>query len=258
MLLRYLENLGLSEGEAKIYLAALELGESTVARIAKKAGIGRTTAYPFLEGLEKKGLLSVGKRGKRASYLAEDPKRLRDHIAERGRLIERVLPELLSVANVVDRKPNIRYFENREGIFDIYRETLDYPKSEILMWMSDAGVWYDDESFWKDIYIPARIEKRIALRAILPLTEKTAVFGADNAQSLRQTRLDPAGGIESDIMLFGGRFVAVISFGEIIGLIIESAQFYNTLKAIFMVHWQTLARAKNTPTAPQDPEADLV
>ena len=35
---------GLSENEAGIYLAALELGETTVSRLSKKAGIKRLSA----------------------------------------------------------------------------------------------------------------------------------------------------------------------------------------------------------------------
>lgn len=41
MLERVLEKFGLSEKEAKIYLATLELGQATVQQIAKKAGLVR-------------------------------------------------------------------------------------------------------------------------------------------------------------------------------------------------------------------------
>ena len=54
-----LQDAGLSETEAKIYLAALELGQTSVSRIARKSGIKRTTIYLSLENLMEKGLRLV-------------------------------------------------------------------------------------------------------------------------------------------------------------------------------------------------------
>ncbi|MBI2590251.1 TrmB family transcriptional regulator, partial [Candidatus Berkelbacteria bacterium] len=52
--MRELEELGFSENEARIYAANLELGPSTVADIARKAGVNRTTGYNILEVLVAK------------------------------------------------------------------------------------------------------------------------------------------------------------------------------------------------------------
>ena len=58
MLVSDLEQLGLSEEEAKVYLAVLELGGSYVSAIAKKAGIHRVSCYHTLDNLKKKGVIS--------------------------------------------------------------------------------------------------------------------------------------------------------------------------------------------------------
>ena len=47
-----LEQIGLDPKEAKVYLAMLELGETTVARIAQKSKIKRTTAYDLVDSLK--------------------------------------------------------------------------------------------------------------------------------------------------------------------------------------------------------------
>ena len=49
-----LKNFGLSEKEAKIYLALLELEAATVFETAKQSGINRSSAYVVLEALQKK------------------------------------------------------------------------------------------------------------------------------------------------------------------------------------------------------------
>lgn len=46
-----LNSLGLSPNEAKVYLAALEMGTASAQDIAHKAGVIRTTGYSVLERL---------------------------------------------------------------------------------------------------------------------------------------------------------------------------------------------------------------
>ncbi|OGF20302.1 hypothetical protein A2Y83_02925 [Candidatus Falkowbacteria bacterium RBG_13_39_14] len=57
--------LGFNEKEAKIYLAALELGETVIQRISKKSGVNRTSAYHVIARLKEKGLMrTITKRKK--------------------------------------------------------------------------------------------------------------------------------------------------------------------------------------------------
>jgi predicted DNA-binding transcriptional regulator len=240
MLTDQLKKIGFSDGEARIYIAALELGETSVARIAKKAAVERTTAYGFLEALKKRGLISVSHHGKKTLYSAESPKKLRSEIEEKERFIDALLPELLSIANVLDKKPKVRFFDSREGIYDIYRETLRFEGVPIHIWMSSP--WFDDERFWRDFYMPARIEKKIGIWAILPRNEETIPFAKEDAASLRQTRMTAGNDFTSDILLYGNRNVAIISFSEMTALAIESRPLYDTLRFVFQSHWDSLDR----------------
>src|SRR3989338_6412357 len=75
-LVKILEDLGLSEKEAKVYLASLELGESAPAEIAKHAGINRDTTYVIAEKLVKDGLMSQLEKDKKTYFMAENPEQL--------------------------------------------------------------------------------------------------------------------------------------------------------------------------------------
>lgn len=230
--------LGFTKGEAETYVATLELGETTVARIAQKAKLERTTVYSFLTTLKKRGLISLSKRGKKTVYSAENPKKLRAENEEKGKFIEALLPGLLSISNAIDKKPTIRYFDTKEGIYDIFRETLNYPDQILTMWLSDP--WYDNESFWREFYMPSRIEKKIAIRAIVPKTPVTIPFVKDDSKSLRETRMTNNEDITTDIVLYGRRNIAIISFEESIGLVIESKKLFDTLHSVFKAHWESI------------------
>ena len=56
--IKALENLGLSNVEAKVYLALLEVGSVVANKIAEQSGIHRRTVYDALETLIEKGLVS--------------------------------------------------------------------------------------------------------------------------------------------------------------------------------------------------------
>ena len=53
-----LVNLGLTEGEAKVYTALLGTGSSTVGPIVKASGVASSNIYDILERLIEKGLVS--------------------------------------------------------------------------------------------------------------------------------------------------------------------------------------------------------
>ena len=53
-----LKDAGLTDGEAKVYLALLELGSSTTGPIIHKSKIAKSIVYQILEKLMQKGLVS--------------------------------------------------------------------------------------------------------------------------------------------------------------------------------------------------------
>lgn len=241
MIIEELFNLGLTENEAKTYLAALELGESTIIRIAKKSGVKRTTTYLSVESLKEKGFLSEIKKKKKKFFYAEDPRILQEKIEERKNAINRIVPQLLSIANFMDKKPKITFYEGLEGIKDVYRDTLRYPNKEMSAWVSEEAFHALDQNFI-NYYVPERVNKKIWVRVIAPNTEEIREYKKQEEKSLRQTKLIDAKNfpIKVEIDLYGSNKIGIMAFEEKIGLIIESEKIYTTLKSIFEMNWSSL------------------
>jgi sugar-specific transcriptional regulator TrmB len=55
-IVRELTKLGLSEKEAKVYIAGLELGKATILELSKKAEVKRGTCYEIVMNLSNLGL----------------------------------------------------------------------------------------------------------------------------------------------------------------------------------------------------------
>lgn len=243
MLEKDLEKLGLDEKESKVYLALLELGEANIQRIAKKSGVKRTTVYDIIESLKEKGLLSSVTRHKKILYSAEDPRTLEEKLEEKKHTLRRILPELLSIANALDKKPRIRFFEGIEGIKEVYKDALGYSDQEMLAWVSPTVAGNFDMQFLDEYYLPKRVAKKIWVRAIAPDEPFMQKYKGLDEKSLRKTKLVSASlfPIEVEINLYGKNKIAVMSFSEKIGLIIESQKIFTTLKSIFEMNWNSIA-----------------
>jgi len=242
MILNKLQNYGLNEKEAKVYLAALELGETNIQRLSKKSKIKRTTIYDVVDSLKDKGLLASILKNKHRYYLASDPRELEQKLEERKLSIKAILPELLSIANIIDKKPKIKFYEGIEGIKEIYLDTLKYPDSPIWAWVTDEIFGLMDDEFI-DYYLSQRIKKKIWAYVIASDTPKIRTYKSLDNKFLRQTRLVRAENfnIEVEIDLYGQNRIGIMAFGERVGLIIESQKLFNTLKSIFNVNWDSLA-----------------
>ena len=120
---KYLEDLGLTEKEAKVYLSLLQVDNDSVLDLAEKTKINRTTIYPVLESLSKKGLISEVKVDKKVRFQAEPPERLETYVErqkivleEHAKRLKDVIPQLKSVRRESGERPMIKYFAGRDGV----------------------------------------------------------------------------------------------------------------------------------------------
>lgn len=242
MLLKDLEKLNLKNKEAKIYLSLLELGEANMQRICDKAKIKRTTAYGVFKSLKEKGLISTTKKNKKNFYYAENPRKIGHNIDEKKYIFNNVLPELLSLANMMGKKPVIKSFEGTEGVVEVYRDTLKFPNQELLAWVSSEVMHFPETDYLNNHYISNRVKNKIFARVIAPDDKIMREYKLKDEKSLRYTKLVSSDkfNFSVEINLYGTCSIGVMSFREEIGLIIESKQIYDTLKNIFEMNWELL------------------
>jgi len=238
MLQNELQKLGLTESESKVYLAALELGETNISRLAKKSGVKRTTTYLIVETLKDKGLVSSIKKKNKIVFFAENPRTLEGLLEEKKETLGRIMPQLLSFTNLIDNKPQIRYFEGAGGIKEIFKDSLRYPGQELCIWYSESFM-KEFDSFFKDYYIPKRKEKKIFVRGILPDNVAIREYIQGDTSQLRKSKLFPESlyHINIEVIIYGRDQVGIASYDEHFALIIQSPAIHKSLKSIFETMW---------------------
>ena len=129
---KYLLSLGLSEKEIRVYTSTLELSESSIIDISKKSKVNRTTIYPIIESLREKGLISMVQKGKKQTFYAESPEKLKLYVDSKIRELENkkeglniIIKQLSAIENRRSDKPVVRFYEGNEGINTMLEEFLE-------------------------------------------------------------------------------------------------------------------------------------
>jgi sugar-specific transcriptional regulator TrmB len=240
---RELTNLGLADKEAKVYLAALELGKAPVQKIAQKAEVNRATTYVIIEALMKKGLMSSALEDKKQFFFAESPEKLtllfREEemsIQRKKEYLDKLMPELRSMKELQKEKPVVRFYSGKEGLITMAEEFVVVPHDEKarMIFSNDLlnNIFSKDELF---NLRKKRLKQNIKAKAII--NDDANAYSSDTVSVKLPSNKYP---ITSDIALFGDRVRIATQKGQLAGLIIDNKEIANTLKILFDLAWEYL------------------
>lgn len=247
-----LKKIGLSDNEAKVYLALLELGSATVQQIAQKAEVNRPTTYVQLESLMKDGLVTFfekspnNKKYKPKTYFrAEDPEYLqkligreKNQINERERELTSVLPELGRLFASFGERPRVRFFDGVEGLKTMDEECLK-TKNKLIegaMSLDDVEKIFPPET---DNYPERRIKKGIRTRGIYT-SSRGPVLKASDQKMLRETRFVPIDKypFACDINIYDDTVSLASVRKKPFGVLIENKEIADSLRSLLKLAWE--------------------
>jgi HTH-type transcriptional regulator, sugar sensing transcriptional regulator len=147
MLKNDLQKIGLTEKEAMVYLASLELGESSVQKIAQKAKVNRATTYVILEQLLAKGVVASVEQGSKRFFVATGPYALKqvirqqsEEISDKKAKLEKLFPKLKKVHNTLPNRAVVRYYEGKEALQSVRELSLEAKSKQIHTFYSEEAI----------------------------------------------------------------------------------------------------------------------
>ncbi len=240
-----LEKMGFDPKETAVYLALLELGQTNIARIAQKSKVKRTTVYDVLSSLKEKGLVGKTISKGKTYYFAEDPRVIESFLKNKLNTLSKIMPELLSVANFLDHKPKIKFYEGEGGIHDVYEETVRIKDDNFYGWYASEFLTGLTKEYY-EYYVQKRVKQNIIVHGIAPDIPELIKYNKESGSPLREIRFVDREKfdykINVSIILFAKRKIAIIAHKEEIAIIIESEQIYTALLSIFKFMWSVLGR----------------
>lgn len=239
-----LEKIGLSQKQAYVYLALLDLGEANMTDIAKKARMKRPTVYLIIEELEMLGLAASVLKGKKKIYSAAHPKRLSELTKFRANQVEESMPELLARYGKDSEKPKVQMFEGADGVGKAYQEAYTYLSTK------EEGLWLGNITYLKERFPEVLRVYNKMIKELKNPKIRELIYGGDQAREWvddMQATLSPHHKIKytpetnfgfTDQLIIGNKII-FFSFGEkVFVLIVENKELAQTQRALFEMAWK--------------------
>lgn len=252
-----IEDLGLSNKEARVYVANLMLGSSGVQQIADLSGIKRVTTYVILESLVGLGLVSQSVHAKKTLFNAESPenlKRLLDNrekaLRDQMHQLNEIMPDLEGLKSLPKDAPIVKFYEGLEGINAINQTYFDEIRSQNVS--ETFGISDLDKltkifpEIEKHSGNPSRIKANVRSKFIYTSSRGPIMEDSDK-EKLRESLYVPHDkfNFDSDISI-AGDYVVLISLASSnpIGVVIKSKNIADSMKAIFNLAWESALKYK--------------
>lgn len=241
-----LVKIGLTEGEAKVYLSLTELGSSTAGSLVKTAAVAHSNIYLILDRLMKKGIVSYTIKSKTKYFQAVSPDNLLGYLEKKEIelqdqkvLLKAVLPQLKEL-QIAQQQQEAEVFIGTNGLRAAYEKLF-------------AGAGKKDETahFYTHKQEYAK-QSDLFYFSIFDILKKVSARGIANEKYKESEVTKKATFVKYrfvDFPLPGNMElckdkVLIISWEKpIVGILIHSESIAKSLKEYFEVVWKL---AKNT------------
>lgn len=237
-ILNALISLGLTDKEAKIYIALYKVGQATAYEIAKEAGVKRPTVYMLIEELRKKGLALVVPHKKKQVYIAKDP---REFIADYQTELNRNAHDLLASLPTLSRptgQTNILVFKGQGSLIQGLSYGLNRVKDGcIYAFYMGIGKHMKIRNEYTEHAMHIH-EQGLHLKCIMPSDSHDDVFRDGDekygfeTKRINHTLFSPSVSIE-----IGGDVVKMIFHKQKEVVVIEEKGLADFYKQVFVMLW---------------------
>lgn len=241
-----LVELGLGQKEARLYLALLREGPSSVRQLASVTGVNRGTVFDVLKALQASGLVRFYNEKTRQYFVAAPPERLQEIAQERAESmarasssLEELVPELQSLYDSGDKHPAARLYEGLEGVRTILEDILE----SMATWSGPKEYFVYSSSAVRDAGLYAAFPNYTTERIAADIAVKTISLGPGGTTAGLDERkwIHAIEGTPTYTLIYAGK-VAHIFLGkrELMGIILENRGVFETQRLLFLELWNKL------------------
>lgn len=241
-LLITLQNYGLSEKEARVYLTVLELGTSIASTIARRAELNRVTVYTILDDLKRDGIVNETTKEGIKYYSVISPDILLKQLEQKYESFKEKVPELLALAEKFGNKIKVQFFEWLEGMVKMYNDLLSSTSEPIHSFLGLEDMQPELKKRLLEWFLPQRVKLKIPAKVIVSDNESNKTYKKMDKKSLKETRIITSNifSLYGEINIYGENRIMIAMFNdkEMSWIIIHSKSMHDSLKSIFDLVWK--------------------
>ena len=234
---KILTNLGLTEKQAKIYLACLELGQASVLKISRHTGIKRATIYINLDEMVEKGFIKEVPKKTTTVYTAVEPKSLLYNLQQKEKDLADLLPYLQAKYNRGE-KPSIAFYEGKESVKTIYYEI--YSAEEIMFFATSMSDFQKEFSESFNYGLRKFKKEKTKVREIVSSAPGDIKYAKENQNKIHQIKIAPSHlKFFADSAIYNNKLVISSIRDKFYAIVIEDKKIVDSYRSIFELAWQS-------------------
>lgn len=176
--------IGLTEGEIKVYIALLKLGETTIGPIGKESKVSKSKLYDILDKLVDRGLAGHVVKNNVRHFAANDPRMILEYLDRKAsdikdtkKEVERLLPTLAWERETLGKQKYAEVYEGFHGFKAIREELLaSLKKGDELLVLGAPSIANEKWEAWLLDFHRRRMARGIGLKILF--TSEARKYGA--------------------------------------------------------------------------------
>jgi len=232
---------GFDEKEASLYLAGIELGEASILELSRLTKLPRTTLYPILESLCRRGYFRLKNLQGRKKFLANPPEMFVKHLADRQEKFREILPLFDAIKADAAETVGVTIYEGTEGFKQFWQQIFRSGVKEYCLFTTGTQMLdYVKEPYLMKHIIDERLRRGIRSRQLIVETPEARKFVKRDTTELRESRfLPPNTKIPATMLLFGNDAAFITTRKENSVILVTSGDTTVTLRTMFELLWSS-------------------
>ncbi len=190
-------SMGLTNSEEKVYLALLDLGDSTRGDIVNASKIAGSKVYEVLERLRQKGFISIYVKNKVQHFKPLHPNQILNYLESKKQEIsvleekaQDILPMLLAKFSASKEEQEVELITGLKGLEIIFREQYESMKPKETCYVIGGTKGYKEEAlsaFFEKIHL-RRENKKIKTKMLFNKLQKSEVKSSYASKKYKYTQ----------------------------------------------------------------------
>lgn len=248
---KVVEQLGYTPNEAKVYIAALGLGECHISDLAHKLKLPPSSVQVIVDKLHKNGLMNFYVKNRYKYWVAENPERLLAQLEQREAAVRGAMPALSALRKTSGQKGKtaVKVFTGRDEIKYIFDDIIN-AKHHVLGIMPDVLLDLFEETSILEDFIESRTQHFLRMRVLASDTPTGRTLAASGGTALREVRFLPERiDIRTATLIYADKVALVmLNQKQPTALLIEDAGLRDTNTALFEQLWSLSGPTDEAPS----------
>jgi len=227
-----LREAGMTENEAKIYIALLRLGPSNAGLISKRSGLHRRVVYDTISLLSAKGLVGYILKNNVRLFSASDPKRVLQMIKEKEEHVNEIMEEMEELFVQTKEKEETNFYKGKNGLKTVMEDQINTGKEILVIGASPLA--YEILQFYFKWFDKRRVEKRIKAKMIFNRSKKDLKIPYSEIRYMPQKYSSPLA-----VNIYGDK-VALILWSKLnpLAVVIRDKEISDGYRKYFEMMWK--------------------